>query len=144
MKPGSIKLFDMLFPIATILVIASSVLSFTGLEQVAMAGFGGEGEGARGMAIWMVIASLFIFVLLASIFWATISLMRMGSMRFILALVVLYALYQNYLALTGIGANAATLVDLAASLVAGIAVVVLFRDDARRWFAENPDPRVGL
>ena len=68
MKPGSIKLFDVLFPLAALLVLVSAVLSFGNLEERALIDFGGEGGGARGMAIWMVIASLFIFALLASIF----------------------------------------------------------------------------
>lgn len=141
MKPSSIKLFDVLFPIATLLVFASAVLSFAGLEEQALAGFDGVGEGARGMAIWMVTASIFIFLLLASILWTTISLLRMGIMRYVLVLVVLYALFQNYRELTVLGPSAGAWVDLAASLVAGAAVAILFRPDAKAWFAENPDDR---
>ncbi|MEH6722300.1 MAG: hypothetical protein V7686_02115 [Qipengyuania sp.] len=142
MKPGSIKLFDVLFPLAALLVLVSAVLSFGNLEERALIDFGGEGGGARGMAIWMVIASLFIFALLASIVWATISLLRMGIVRYLLALVVLYALFQNYLAFAALGPHLAGFVDLAASLVAGAAVIVLFRADARQWFAEDPRDRV--
>ena len=141
MKPGSIKLFDVLFPLAALLVLVSAVLSFGNLEERALIDFGGEGGGARGMAIWMVIASLFIFALLASIVWATISLLRMGMVRYLLALVVLYALFQNYLAFAALGPHLAGFV-LAASLVAGAAVIVLFRADARQWFAEDPRDRV--
>jgi presenilin-like A22 family membrane protease len=136
-KPGSIKLFDVLFPLAALLVLVSAVLSFGNLEERALIDFGGEGGGARGMAIWMVIASLFIFALLASI-----SLLRMGMVRYLLALVVLYALFQNYLAFAALGPHLAGFVDLAASLVAGAAVIVLFRADARQWFAEDPRDRV--
>lgn len=142
MKPKSIRLFDMLFPLAAILVLASAVLSFGNLEARALIGFGGEGEGARGMAIWMVIASLFIFVLLASILWASISVMHVGFLRWVLALVVLYALWQNYETISAAGASLANLVDLAASIVAGAATAVLFRADAKAWFGAMPDDRV--
>lgn len=139
MKPKSLRLFDKLFALAAVLVLASAVLSFGNLEARALIGFGGEGEGARGMAIWMVIASLFIFMLLATILWASVSVMRVGFLRWLLALVVLYALWQNYETIAATGTSLANLVDLAASLVAGAATAVLFRADARAWFAAVPD-----
>ena len=46
MKPGSIKLFDVLFPLAALLVLVSAVLSFGNLEERALIDFGGEGGGA--------------------------------------------------------------------------------------------------
>lgn len=141
MKPSSIKLFDVLFPVATLLVMVSAALSFSGLEEHAMAGYEGGGEGARGMAIWMITASIFILLLLAGILWTTISLLRMGVMRYVLVLVVLYALFHNYRELTVVGPSAGAWVDLAASLVAGAAAAMLFRPGARAWFAENPDDR---
>ena len=142
MKPRSIKLFDILILIATLLVLASAILSFASLEQRALVGVDIQGEGARAMAIWMVIASLFIFALLAGVVWTSISLLRMGVMRFVLALVVLYALGLNYHTLVTVGPDVGGLVDFAASLVAGAAVIVLFRADARQWFAEDPRDRV--
>ena len=141
-KPRSIRLFDILFSVAALFVLVSAVLSFGNLEERALVNFGVERSTARGMAIWMVIASLFIFTLLASIVWTSISLLRMGIVRYLLALVVLYALFQNYLAFAALGPHLAGFVDLAASLVAGAAVIVLFRADARQWFAEDPRDRV--
>ena len=142
MKPKSLRLFDMLFPLAALLVLASAALSFGNLEARALIDFGAEGDGARGMAIWMVIASLFIFVLLATILWASVSVMRVGFLRWLLALVVLYALWQNYETIAATGMTLANLVDLAASIVAGAATAVLFRADARTWFGATPDDRV--
>lgn len=138
-KPKSIRRFDALFPLAALLVLVSSVLSFGALEAEVQLGFNSEGESARGMAIWMVIASLFIFTLLAGILWSTISFMRMGAMRWVLAAVVLLALYQNAVAFIEFGPNLAAFVDLAATLVGGFAVLLLFRPDASAWFAEHPD-----
>lgn len=142
MKPRSIRLFDMLFLLGALLVLASAVLSFGNLEARALIDFEAEGDGARGMAIWMVIASLFIFTLLATIVWACVSVMRIGFLRWLLALVVLYALWQNYETITATGTNIANLVDLAASVVAAAATAVLFRADARAWFRQEPDQRV--
>ena len=139
MTPDSIRRFNILFPIATLLVLISAVLSFGGLEEQALAGVGSPRDGSGTMGVWMVTASIFIFLLLAAVLWTTISLLRMAFMRYVLALIVLYSLFQNYQALTALGPGAATLVDLAASLIAGWAVVLLFQPDARLWFAENPD-----
>lgn len=141
MTPDSIRRFNILFPIATLLVLVSAVLSFTGLEEQALAGVGSPQGGTGTMGVWMVMASIFIFLLLAAVLWTTISLLRMAFMRYVLALIVVYALFQNYQALTVQGPNAATLVDLVASLIAVWAVVLLFQPDARQWFAENPDHR---
>lgn len=141
MTPDSIRRFNILFPFATLLVLVSAVLSFAGLEEQALAGVGSPQDGTGAMGVWMVVASIFIFLLLAAVLWTMISLLRMAFMRYALALIVLYALFQNYQALTNQGPNAATLVDLAASLVAGWAVILLFQPDARAWFAQNPDDR---
>lgn len=51
MKPTSLRWFDVLFPLAAVLVLVSAGLSFSNLEARALLGFGGEGDGARGMAI---------------------------------------------------------------------------------------------
>lgn len=142
MKPKSIRQFDMLFLLGALLVLASAVLSFGSLEARALVDFGAEGKGARAMAIWMVIASLFIFTLLATILWASVSIMRIGFVRWLLVLVVLYALWQNFETIRASGATLANLVDLAASLVAAAATAVLFRADARAWFSQTPDERV--
>ena len=82
---------------------------------------------------------MFIDKLLATILWASVSVMRVGFLRWLLALVVLYALWQNYETIAATGTSLANLVDLAASLVAGAATAVLFRADARAWFAAVPD-----
>ena len=141
MTPNSIRRFNLLFPIATLLVLVSAVLGFSGLEEQARAGVGDGGDGASATAVTMVVASMFIFLLLAAVLWTTISLLRLSMMRYVLALIVLYALFQNYRALTTQGPGAAALVEFAASLVAALAVVMLFRPDAKLWFAENPDER---
>lgn len=144
MKPTSLRWFDVLFPLATVLVLISAGLSFSSLEARALLGFGGEGDGARGMAIWMVIASLFIFLLLASIIWATISQMRMGFMRYPLALVAVYSLFQSCQSLAASGPHLAGFVDCAACLVAGASAALLFRKDARQCFRQPPGDSVVL
>lgn len=141
MKPKSIRRFDMLFPLAALLALASAILSFGALEAQVQLGFNAEGDGARGMAIWMVTASLFIFTLLAGILWATISFMRMGFMRWVLAAAVLLALYQNIMAFRVVGPSFAGFVDIAATLTGILAVLLLFRPDSSAWFAERHDGR---
>ena len=140
MKPKSIRVFNRLYPVAVILALLSAALGFSALERQARAGL--EGAAAAGdstIGIGMVIAALLIFVLLAIVLWTTLALMRMGWMRYVLALIAAYSVYRGLFALGVTGPTAGTVLDLLAALVAALAAAVLFRPDARAWFAENTD-----
>lgn len=139
MKPKSLRSFDRLFPLAVVVSLIASMLGFAALERAARVGLGQAGAAESTAGIGMVVAALLIFVLLAAVLWTSVSVMRMGWMRYVLALVVAYTLYRSLIAFGVLGIGLGTLLDLLAALIAAFATALLFRPDARAWFAEYPD-----
>ena len=139
-KPDSIKLFDMLFSIAAFLALVSAVLSFDSLQKRALLAIGSE--GGRAMASWLASAWLFIFPLLAAITWSAISILRMGRMRWVLGMAVVFSAYHTCRWLAAFGPHPVGLLYLAATVAAGAAMIQLFRTDASAWFTESGNDSV--
>lgn len=136
MRPNSIVIFERLFFGSLALGILSSVVNWQ--KQMAMLAVT-QGMGQFGVA--MVIGSMVFGLGISLLFWYFIARRASNVMRWIWTVLVVIGLPFQVLALTG--ATRSLMSPLAAgfsvvnSLLGVAGVIMLFRPDARQWFASK-------
>lgn len=139
MKPKSIRLFDRLYLSAVGFNVVSAVLGWKALADRAGMDLERASRGSASMSGWLVGSSIFLFVLIALVLWAAVSQFRAGLMRWVIAAIVIYGA-SDAITMVRSGHWAATGVLNLLAIVCGLlAAVMLFRADARAWFAASPD-----
>lgn len=130
MRPQSIRLFDALFLGGIALGLVAIALTMVGLghqdSAASVAGPGGTQSALLGAAAFGSVISLTL--------WYLVSRLRFSFLRWVLLLLVAYGLY-TMTAMFGDRTSISTVIGVVASLMELAGVALLFRADARQWFA---------
>lgn len=142
MRPPSIVLFDRLFLASLVIGVINAVLSFEAMQSELAAN---PDTAALGWGSGMVIAIIAFSLLIPLLLWYLIAYRASGIAKWILVVLTVGGLLfmgidlENLLSLATIGTLVVTVLQL-------VAIVMLFRPDAKAWFDGDagPDDRRGV
>ena len=142
MRPPSIVLFDRMFLASLIIGVINAVLSFDSMQAELAAN---PDTAALGWGSGMVIAIIAFSLLIPLLLWYLIAYRASGIAKWILVVLTVGGLLfmgidlENLLSLATIGTLVVTVLQL-------VAIVMLFRPDAKSWFdgGAGPDDRQGV
>lgn len=132
MRPESIRKFDLFFLAAIALGVASSLLNYDSLLIAASEPL--REAGIAELSETVLIVTLGLGIAINLLLWFLISVLRIGFVRWILLLIVVFLVVTRVLNVAQ-GANV-SLTDLVAVLLKAIAMWFVLRPDAREWFAK--------
>ncbi len=132
MKPDSIRKFDWLYLGSIAVGLVGILFGYRAMSAQVEAQM--TAQGAAGLGMGVVIAGLAIGIGISLALWFTISVMRIGFVKWILIALIAWSVYTSFGALAGTF-DLALVCGLASTLMSIVAVSYLFRADAEAWFA---------
>ncbi|ANU06816.1 hypothetical protein [Paraurantiacibacter namhicola] len=140
MKPASIKTFDILYLGSIAITIIATVLAWDGLMAATNAELARQGmemgEGTNTLAMISAGFGIGIVVVIQLLLWAGASIWRAGWVKWLIAALALYSLATFFIGFGG-DITLRTVLVAAARLMALGAAAMLFRADAKAWFAKD-------
>lgn len=130
MRPKSIRLFELFYLAAIAMVTASAIYDFSAILASTEQSMARRGIDPFTLAISGIVLAIGFKLVL----WFMLARLRIGFVRYIVILVILWEAWNIPLAMTN-GVSPSDIVAIADVVLQVIAIVFTFTASARAWFA---------